>query len=169
MNVKSIESSTFFYYPPPFSQSPPKLSTLDHVKSLIEAYNTKFVTEENVIISAKWLLEEIGQLKDIGVKRECLCRLLKLEIEEIQNLIGQELAPLFDFKTFLYDIQHDQAQQLVHLEKIVSEIMESKLSLNELNFLFPICMIYQDILEHLWLLSYLEFGNHCANLLIQNS
>ncbi|MBS4163429.1 hypothetical protein PRO82_000731, partial [Candidatus Protochlamydia amoebophila] len=167
MNVKSIESSPF-YYPTSFSQSPPTPSILDHVKGLIEAYNTNFATEENVIISAKWLLEEINQLKDIGVKRECLCRLLTLEMEEVQHLIVEEVTSLFDLRTFLYDIQHGQAQQLIQLEEITSEIIASKLSLNELNFLFPICMIYQNILEHLWLLPHLESSNYCANLLAQN-
>ncbi|WP_079988696.1 CHAT domain-containing tetratricopeptide repeat protein [Candidatus Protochlamydia sp. W-9] len=76
--------------------------------------------------------------------------------------------PVFDFATFLYDIQHDQAQQLIDLEEIISEIMEAKLKSNELNLIIPICLTYQNILEHLWLLPYLEFGNRCANLLNQN-
>ncbi|KIC74343.1 CHAT domain-containing tetratricopeptide repeat protein [Candidatus Protochlamydia amoebophila] len=166
MNVKSTGCITT--YDSLFFQSSPIISTLDHVKGLIEAYKTSFTTEKNIIISAKLLIERISQLEDISIKRECFCRLLKLEIEEIQNLIVKEIVPLFDFKTFYYDIQHNQAQELIQLEKIVSEIIESKLSLDELNFLVPICSLYRDILEHLWLLPYLEFGNHCSHLLIQN-
>ncbi len=143
----------------------PTLSLLDHVKGLIEAYKTKSNSEEDIFVSAKLLLEKINQLEDIGVQRECLCRLLKLEIEGIQNLIEEEVMPVFDFTTFLYDIQHDQSQQLIELEEIVSEIMETKLKSNELNLIIPICSIYQSILEHLWLLPHLEFGNHCTNLL----
>ncbi|WP_075883643.1 CHAT domain-containing tetratricopeptide repeat protein [Candidatus Protochlamydia sp. W-9] len=165
MHVESVKFSTPYYLHYPLL---PTLSLLDHVKGLIEAYKTKFTTEKNIIISAKLLLEEINQLEDICVQRECLCRLLKLEIEEIQNLIVEKVMLVFDFATFLYDIQHDQAQQLIHLEEIVSEIMEVKLKSNELNLIIPICSIYQSILEHLWLLPHLEFGNHCANLLIQN-
>ncbi|MBS4164951.1 Uncharacterized protein PRO82_002293 [Candidatus Protochlamydia amoebophila] len=165
MNVGSVKYNTLYQLLYPQTSH---ISTLDHVKGLIEAYETKFVTEENIINSAKWLLEEINQLEDISIKRECLCRLLKIEREEIQNLIVEEVTPLFDIRTFLYDIQHDQAQQLVHLEEITSEIIASKLSLDELNFLFPICMIYQDILEHLWLLPYFESSNYCSNLLAQN-
>ncbi|CAF22775.1 CHAT domain-containing protein [Candidatus Protochlamydia amoebophila] len=166
MNVKSTGYSTT--YDSLFFQSSPIISTLDHVKGLIEAYKTSFTTEKNIIISAKLLIERISQLEDISIKRECFCQLLKLEMEEIQNLILQKIVSLFDSETFYYDIQYNQAQQLIHLEEIVSEIIESKLNLGQVNFLFPICMIYQDILEHLWLLPYLEFGNHCSNLLIQN-
>ncbi|KIC74342.1 CHAT domain-containing protein [Candidatus Protochlamydia amoebophila] len=166
MNVKSTGCSTTYYSL--FFQSSPIISNLDHVKGLIEAYKTSFTTEKNIIISAKLLIERISQLEDISIKRECFCHLLKLEMEEIQNLILQKIVSLFDLETFYYDIQYNQAQQLIQLEKIVSEIIESKLNLGQVNFLFPICMIYQDILEHLWLLSYLEFGNHCSNLLIQN-
>ncbi|WP_075883641.1 CHAT domain-containing protein [Candidatus Protochlamydia sp. W-9] len=166
MNVRSVESS--ISYNSLFFQSSPIISTLDQVKGLIEAYKTKFTTEENIIINAKLLIEKINQLKDIGVKRECFCRLLILEVEEIQGLIVQEIMPLFDFETFLYDIQHNQAQQLIYLEEIIREIIESKLKSKEINFIVFTCMVYQDILEHLWLLPYLEFGNHCFNLLTQN-
>ncbi|CAF22783.1 CHAT domain-containing protein [Candidatus Protochlamydia amoebophila] len=166
MNPESVKGSTPYY--PLYPQIPPTLSPLNQVKDLVEAYKTKSKTEENILVSAKSLLEEINQLEDIGVQRECLCRLLKLEIKEVQNLIKRGLALLFNFKTLTYDIQHDQAQQLIELEAIVSEIMEVKLTSNELNLIIPICSIYQNILEHLWLLPHLEFGNHCANLLIQN-
>ncbi|WP_042279913.1 CHAT domain-containing tetratricopeptide repeat protein [Candidatus Protochlamydia sp. R18] len=165
MHVESAKFSTPYYLHYPHL---PTISLVDHVKGLIEAYKTKSNPEEDIAISAKLLLEEIKQLEDIGVQRECLCRLLKLEIEEIQNLIVEEVALLFDFKTLFYDIQHDQAQQLIHLEEIISEIMEAKLKSNELNFVVSICVLYQSVLEHLWLLPHLEFGNHCANLLIQN-
>ncbi|CAF22766.1 CHAT domain-containing protein [Candidatus Protochlamydia amoebophila] len=166
MNVRSIESSS--QYNSLSFQNSPIISTLDHVKGLIEAYKTKSKTEENIITYAKLRIEEIVQLEDIGVKRECFCRLLTLEIAEIQYLIVEEVALLFDFRTFFYDIQHDQALQLIQLEGILSEIIEAKLNLNQLNFLFPTCMIYQDILEYLWLLPYFEFGNHCSHLIIQN-
>ncbi|WP_042280821.1 CHAT domain-containing protein [Candidatus Protochlamydia sp. R18] len=166
MNVNSIQFSTL--YNSLIFQNLPTLSILDHVKGLIEAYKTKFVTEENIIISAKWLIEKVNQLEDFSVQRECFCRLLILEMEDVQNLIVQEVVPLFDFKTFLYDIQHEQAQELIDLERIVSEILETKLTSGQFNFLVPICIIYQRILEHLWLLPYLEFGNHCSNLLAQN-
>ncbi|MBS4164954.1 Uncharacterized protein PRO82_002296 [Candidatus Protochlamydia amoebophila] len=166
MNVKSTGCNTT--YDSLFFQSSPIISTLDHVKGLIEAYKTSFTTEKNIIISAKLLIERISQLEDISIKRECLCRLLKIEIEEVQNLIVKEATSLFELRTFLYDIQHDQAQELIYLEEIVSEIMEVKLKSNELNFLVSICMLYQSILEHLWLLPHLEFGNHCSNLLVQN-
>ncbi|MBS4163215.1 hypothetical protein PRO82_000513 [Candidatus Protochlamydia amoebophila] len=165
MHVESAKFSTPYYLHYPHL---PTISLLDHVKGLIEAYKTKSNPEEDIAISAKLLLEEIKQLEDIGVQRECLCRLLKLEIEEIQNLIVEEVVLLFDFTSFLYDIQHDQAQQLVDLEEIISEIMEAKLTSNELNLIIPICSVYQSILEHLWLLSHLEFGNHCSHLIIQN-
>ncbi|WP_075883900.1 tetratricopeptide repeat protein [Candidatus Protochlamydia sp. W-9] len=165
MYVESVKFSTPYYLHYPLL---PTLSLLDHVKGLIAAYTTKSNSEEDIFVSAKLLLEEIKQLEDIGVIRECLCRLLTLEIEEIQNLIVEEVMPVFDFATFLYDIQHDQAQQLIDLEEIVSEIMEAKLKSNELNLIIPICSIYQSILEQLWLLPHFEFGNHCANLLIQN-
>ncbi len=139
MNVGSVKYNTLYQLLYPQTSH---ISTLDHIKGLIEAYNTKFVTEENIILSAKWFLEKINQLEDISIKRECLCRLLKIEREEIQNLIVEEATPLFELRTFLYDIQHDQAQQLIHLEEIVSEIIELKLNLGQINFLFPICMIY---------------------------
>ncbi|MBS4163026.1 hypothetical protein PRO82_000315, partial [Candidatus Protochlamydia amoebophila] len=165
MHVDSVKFSTPYdlHYP-----LLPTISLLDHVKGLIEAYETKFVTEENIILSAKLLIEKVNQLTDIGVKRECLCRLLRLEIEEVQNLLVQEIVPLLNFTTIYADIQHNQAQQLIYLEQIVSAIIELKLEFNELNFIHNICMIYQEILEHLWLLPYLEFGNHCSNLLAQN-
>ncbi|KIC74329.1 CHAT domain-containing tetratricopeptide repeat protein [Candidatus Protochlamydia amoebophila] len=166
MNVRSIESGS--QYNSLSFQNSPIISTLDHVKDVIEVYKTKFITEENIITYVKLLIEEIVQLEDIGVKRECFCRLLTLEIAEIQYLIVEEVALLFDFRTFFYDIQHDQAQQLIQLEEILSEIIEANLNLGQLNFLFPICIIYQGILEHLWLLPYFEFGNHCSHLLIQN-
>ncbi|MBS4164952.1 Uncharacterized protein PRO82_002294 [Candidatus Protochlamydia amoebophila] len=166
MNINSIESGS--QYNSLSFQNSPIISTLDHVKDVIEVYKTKFITEEDIITCAKLLIEEIVQLEDIGVKRECFCRLLTLEIAEIQYLLVEEVALLFDFRTFFYDIQHDQAQQLIQLEGILSEIIEAKLNLNQLNFLFPICTIYQDILEHLWLLPYFEFGNHCSHLIIQN-
>ncbi|MBS4163051.1 Uncharacterized protein PRO82_000340 [Candidatus Protochlamydia amoebophila] len=166
MNVNSIQFSTL--YNSLIFQNLPKIPLLDQVKGLIDAYKTKFVTEENIIISAKWLIEKISQLENFSIQRECFCCLLILEMEDVQNLIVQEIVPLFDFKTLLYDIQHEQAQGLIDLERIVSEIMEAKLTSGQFNFLVPICMIYQDILEHLWLLSYLAFGNHCSNLLAQN-
>ncbi|KIC74332.1 hypothetical protein DB44_AL00260 [Candidatus Protochlamydia amoebophila] len=128
----------------------------------------RYIKQNPIHISAKLVIEKVNQLTDIAVQRECLCRLLKLEIEEVQNLIVQEIVPLFEFETISYDIQLDQAQQLIHLEEIVSEIMEAKLKSNELNLFIPIRSIYQSILEHLWLLPHLEFGNHCTNLLIQN-
>ncbi|CAF22768.1 CHAT domain-containing tetratricopeptide repeat protein [Candidatus Protochlamydia amoebophila] len=165
MNVGSLESITWYNF---LSFQISKISLSDHIKGLIEAYKTSFTTEKNIIISAKLLIEKISQLEDISIKRECLCRLLKIEIEEVQNLIVEEATSLFDLRTFLYDIQHDQAQELIHLEEIVSEIMEVKLKSNELNFVISICSIYQGILEHLWLLPHLEFGNHCSNLLVQN-
>ncbi|KIC70760.1 hypothetical protein DB44_GA00030 [Candidatus Protochlamydia amoebophila] len=166
MNVNSIQFSTL--YNSLIFQNLPTLSTLDHVKGLIKAYKTKFVTEENIIISAKWLIEKIGQLEDFSVQRECFCHLLKLEIEEIQNLIVWDTTSFFDFTTIFYDIQHEQAQELIDLERIVSEIMEAKLTSGQFNFLVPISIIYQRILEHLWLLPHLEFGNYCSNLLAQN-
>ncbi|MBS4163213.1 Uncharacterized protein PRO82_000511 [Candidatus Protochlamydia amoebophila] len=165
MNVGSLESSNWCNF---LSFQITEISLLDYVKGLIEVYNTQSNSEENIIFSAKLVIEKVNKLTDIGVKRECLCRLLKLEIEEVQILIIEEIGAFFNFTTFLYDIQHDQSQQLMHLEVIISEIIESKLNLSQVNFLFPICMIYQDILEHLWLLPYLEFGNRCSNLLIQN-
>ncbi|CAF24681.1 CHAT domain-containing protein [Candidatus Protochlamydia amoebophila] len=166
MNVNSIQFSTL--YNSLIFQSLPKIPILDHVKGLIEAYKTKFVTEENIIISAKWLIEKISQLEDFSIQRECFCRLLKLEVEEIQNLIVRDATSFLNFTTIFYDIQHEQAQELIDLERIVSEIMEAKLTSGQFNFLVPICIIYQRILEHLWLLPYLEFGNHCSNLLAQN-
>ncbi|KIC74333.1 tetratricopeptide repeat protein [Candidatus Protochlamydia amoebophila] len=165
MNVDSVKFSTPYYLHYPLL---PTISLLDHVKGLIEAYKTKSSSEEDIFFSAKLLLEEINQLEDISIKRECLCRLLKIEREEIQNLIVEEAMPLFNHKTIPYDIQHNQAQQLVELEEIVSEIIEAKLTSGQFNFLVPICEIYQGILEHLWLLPYFEFGNHCSHLLIQN-
>ncbi|KIC74348.1 CHAT domain-containing protein [Candidatus Protochlamydia amoebophila] len=166
MNPESVKGNTSYYHFYP--QIPPTLSTLDHVKGLVEAYKTKSKTEENIFVSAKSLLEEIGQLEDVGVKRECFCRLLRLEMEEVQNLIVQELALLLNLETIPYDIQNDQAQQLIQLEKIISEIIESKLNSSELNCVVSICRIYQDILEHLWLLPYFESSNYCSNLLVQN-
>ncbi|CAF22769.1 CHAT domain-containing protein [Candidatus Protochlamydia amoebophila] len=165
MNVDSVKFSAPYYLHYPLL---PTISLLDHVKGLIEAYKTKSSSEEDIFFSVKLLLEEINQLEDIGIKRECLCRLLKIEREEIQNLIVEEAMPLFNHKTIPYDIQHNQAQQLVELEEIVSEIIEAKLTSGQFNFLVPICEIYQGILEHLWLLPYFEFGNHCSHLLIQN-
>ncbi|MBS4164940.1 Uncharacterized protein PRO82_002282 [Candidatus Protochlamydia amoebophila] len=166
MNVKSIETST--PYPPLFFQSPQILPTLNQVKDLIEAYKTKSIAEESIITYAKMLIEEVNQLEDIGVKRECFCRLLALEMEEVQNLIIEKMAPFLNISTIFYDIQHDQAQQLIELEEIVSEIMETKLKSNGFNYIIPICMLYQNILEHLWLLPHLEFNNRCSNLLNQN-
>ncbi|WP_079988528.1 hypothetical protein [Candidatus Protochlamydia sp. W-9] len=84
MHVESVKFSTPYYLHYPLL---PTLSLLDHVKGLIEAYKTKSNSEEDIFVIAKLLLEEINQLEDIGVQRECLCRLLKLEIEEIQNLV----------------------------------------------------------------------------------
>ncbi|CAF22764.1 CHAT domain-containing protein [Candidatus Protochlamydia amoebophila] len=165
MHVDSVKFSTPYELHYPLL---PTISLLDYVKGLIEVYKTKSNSKENIILSAKLVIEKVNKLTDIGAKRECLCRMLKLEIEEVQNLIGQEVTLLFDWETFYYDIQHNQAQHLIQLEAIVSEIIEVKLESNEINFIQDICTIYQGILEHLWLLPYLEFGNHCANLLIQN-
>ncbi|WP_075883637.1 CHAT domain-containing protein [Candidatus Protochlamydia sp. W-9] len=165
MNVGSLESSTWCSF---LSFQITEISLLDHVKGLIEAYETKFVTKENIILSAKMLIEKVSQLEDMSAKRECLCRLLKIEIEEVQNLLVPQLATFLNLETLPYDIQHNQAKQLIHLEKIISEIMEVRLKSNELNLIIPICSIYQNILEHLWMLPYLEFGNHCFNLLTQN-
>ncbi|MBS4164939.1 Uncharacterized protein PRO82_002281 [Candidatus Protochlamydia amoebophila] len=165
MHVESVKFSTPYYLHYPHLST---LSLLDHVKVLIEAYKTKSNLEEDIFVNAKLLLKKVIQLEDMSVKRECLCRLLNLEIEEVQNLIVEEVMPLFNHKTFLYDIQHDQAQQLIDLEEIISEIMGVKLTSNELNFMIPICMLYQSILEHLWLLPYLESTKHCFHLLNQN-
>ncbi|KIC74347.1 CHAT domain-containing protein [Candidatus Protochlamydia amoebophila] len=165
MNIESVKFSTPYYSP--FLQSS-QIFILDQVKDLIEIYKTKSRTEENIITSAKLLFEEINRLEDIGIKRECLCRLLKLEIEEVQNLIVKEVAALFDILTLSYDIQHDQIQQLIDFEEIVSEIMEAKLKSNEFNLFIPICVLYQNILEHLWLLPHLKFNNYYSHLLNQN-
>ncbi|CAF22782.1 CHAT domain-containing protein [Candidatus Protochlamydia amoebophila] len=165
MHVESVKFSTPYYLHYPHLSTIP---VLDHVKGLIEAYKTKSNLAEDIFVNAKLLLKKVIQLEDIGVKRECFCRLLKLGIEEVQNLIEQELAPLLNLETILYDIQHNQAQQLIELEEIVSETIEAKLTSSQLNFLVPVCEIYQSILEHLWLLPYFEFGNCCSHLLIQN-
>ncbi|KIC74344.1 CHAT domain-containing tetratricopeptide repeat protein [Candidatus Protochlamydia amoebophila] len=165
MHVESVKFSTPYYLHYPHLST---ISILDHVKGLIEAYKTKSNLEEDIFVNAKLLLKKVIQLEDMSVKRECFCRLLNLEIEEVQNLIAEEVMPLFNHKTILYDIQHDQAQQLIDLEEIISEIMGVKLTSNELNFMIPICMLYQSILEHLWLLPYLESTNHCFHLLNQN-
>ncbi|WP_075883639.1 CHAT domain-containing protein [Candidatus Protochlamydia sp. W-9] len=165
MNVNSIQFNTL--YDPLIFQSS-QISLLDQVKDLTNTYDKSFLKRENIIICAKVVFEKIIQLKDISIKRECLCLLLKLEMEEIQNLIIPEIGCLFGVHTFLYSIQQDQAQQLIQLEEIVSKIIETKLKSNEYNFMMPICSIYRDILVHLWLLSHLEVGKHCADLLIQN-
>ncbi|MBS4163426.1 Uncharacterized protein PRO82_000728 [Candidatus Protochlamydia amoebophila] len=165
MHLDSVKFSAPYGLHYPFL---PTISLLDYVKGLIEAYKTKSNSEENIILSAKLVIEKVNQLTDIGVKRECLCRLLALEMEEVQNLLVQELVSFLNFATIYADIQHDQAQHLIQLEEIISKIIESKLKSNEFNFIHNICTIYQEILEHLWLLPYLESSNHCANLLIQN-
>ncbi|MBS4164950.1 Uncharacterized protein PRO82_002292 [Candidatus Protochlamydia amoebophila] len=165
MHVDSVKFSDPYYLHYPLL---PTISPLDHVKGLIESYKTKSNSEENIILTAKLVIEKVNQLTDIAVQRECLCRLLVLEIEELQHLIKQELASLLNFATIYEDIQHDRAQHLIQLEAIISEIVEVKLESNELNFIHNICMIYQEILEHLWLLPYLEYGNHCSNLLAKN-
>ncbi|MBS4163427.1 Uncharacterized protein PRO82_000729 [Candidatus Protochlamydia amoebophila] len=164
MNIESVKFSTPYYS---FFQNS-QIFILDQVKDLIEVYKTKSRTEENIITSAKLLFEEINRLEDIGIKRECFCRLLKLEMEEVQNLIIEKVADLFFITTLSYDIQHDQIQQLIDFEEIVSEIMEGKLKSNELNLVIPICVLYQNILEHLWLLPHLEFNNYHSHLLNQN-
>jgi CHAT domain-containing protein/tetratricopeptide (TPR) repeat protein len=116
------------------------------------------------------LMEKLTTSQHLPLAREGLCRLLKLDIVEVQQEAIRRLKPFLHLSYLAYDVENRQSEQLIALEKQVSEIIAWHVRSSSLELLFPLLDIYQDILERLWLLPYLiEDRSSYAVIIEKNS
>ncbi|MBS0649287.1 MAG: hypothetical protein JSS10_08710 [Verrucomicrobia bacterium] len=136
-------------------------SLLKRANQLIQDFENKCISQEGMIFYAKELILEFDKLKDseISIVRVGLCILLKLNIAEVQLKVITNLKPLLHLKFLYDDVEQNQSQDFLFLESTISEVIVKHLfcfySQELLLFLID---LYQDVLDHLWLLPYLNLS-----------
>ena len=144
--------------PQMYSQS---LSLQEEIDQLVQNFKNRSFSLEETTTVAHVLVEDLLNLgkNDLCAIREGLCTLLKLDIKELQREIISHLKGLFrlsNLENLNYDFKNNQAQELVNLEKQLSEIIELHLFPDvPSNLIISFLELHQEILERLWLLAYL--------------
>jgi CHAT domain-containing protein/uncharacterized protein HemY len=144
----------------PQEDDPPKEHCLlEIVDVAITSCESKGYNREDTVPYIDGLIDiysEVGQ-KDLSLGREALCRLLKIPIEDIQIKTINILLEMLEIRLITFDIQAKQFNALIELEKKVSNFIASWLRSSGSSSQLILCFLdlYQNILEHLWLLPHL--------------
>lgn len=151
MSIKSVSHQ-------PAKETPPvELVNAVVIDDIITKYNSGISRLEIIAETEKFMntLCEFGEY-DPFLARDGFCRLLQVEIEEVQTQALQKLRTFFNIFSYLaYDVVKEQAKHLVKLEEQFSHFLLSPAQLSTSRFLLPLLNSYKDILERLWLLPYL--------------
>ncbi|MBS0649342.1 MAG: tetratricopeptide repeat protein [Verrucomicrobia bacterium] len=151
MSIKSVSHQ-------PAKETPPvELVNAVVVDDIIKKYKSGISRSEIIAEAEKFMntLCEFGEY-DPFLARDGLCRLLDVEIEEVQTQALQKLRTFFNIFSYLaYDVVKEQAKHLVKLEEQFSHFLLSPAQLSTSRLLLPLLYSYKDILERLWLLPYL--------------
>jgi CHAT domain-containing protein/tetratricopeptide (TPR) repeat protein len=150
------------------SQQSGTQSFIDSAIKLVEAYDNNSLSLDEIERHSLESIELWKDLPNLSVRRECLCYLLSIEIVHIQIEVIKQLKALFGQVSFIKEVHENVGIELFKIEEILSGIIEAKCHLERYNFLDLYCDLYQEVLEHLWLLPYFERGNACSTALELN-
>lgn len=143
---------------PPIGQDRTSPPANDAAASLLEILDVAIAGDVSVPLADDLIdvYSELGE-KDLSLGREALCRLLKIPIEDIQIKIINILLEMLEIISIVFDIRTKQFNALIELEKKVSSFIASNLrsSSPSPRLIVYFLDLYQNILEHLWLLPHL--------------
>ncbi|MBS0648393.1 MAG: tetratricopeptide repeat protein [Verrucomicrobia bacterium] len=154
------------------AQSPTDSNALlERVEKLVKSYEGGLTNPIDATPKAYSLIEELFNLieKDLPLAREGLCRLLKVNIEEVQIKLIPCLKRLFHLSLLAYDVENNQSQQLVGLEKQISDILASHVRSSSSELLLALVDLYQDILERFWLLPHLIEDRNSYGIIVREN
>ncbi|MGH2639838.1 MAG: tetratricopeptide repeat protein, partial [Rhabdochlamydiaceae bacterium] len=145
----------------------------DKIDELIEkftsgsmiAYDASSAADIFIRVMIGSLLEQ--NQRNLPLVREGLYRLLKLNIPEVQLKVIQHLKLLLRLELLRYDVENNQSQELIALERQISEVMTRCDRSNLPDLFLSLADLYQDILERLWLLPYLVETRSSYSLIIE--
>src|SRR5258708_874617 len=87
---------------------------LERVEQLMKSYEADLSKPLDIPAQVEPLIDELFNLreKNLSLAREGLCRLLKLNVEEVQLELIRRLKLLFRLRCLDYDVENNQLEQL---------------------------------------------------------
>ena len=148
-----------------------KKSFLDKIEEFIKSQEARCFSNEEAIEIFDSLMAESFNSEDIEIFqfREGLCCLLQINIGEIRTKVLTHLKAFIDLSSLAYDVLNNQSQNLIKLEKDISNIIASNIHINSSEFFILILEIYRDILERLWILPDLVEERSCYAAIVEEN
>ncbi|NGX43621.1 MAG: hypothetical protein K940chlam7_01919, partial [Chlamydiae bacterium] len=110
-------------------------------------------------LEASLLIQKISAVspKNHLLARKVLRCLLACQNEIVQAMTIQSLTFHLTPASLAFDVDNKQAHELIDLEKQASTAIETYIRLGESkNLILPYLALYEEIIEHLWLLPFLQ-------------
>jgi tetratricopeptide (TPR) repeat protein len=146
------------------------VSLLNEADQLVARFVSRSYKVDEAIPAVDRLLKRLSSLKDqhVSLTREGLCRLLRLNIEVIQEKVIHHLVPLLHLSYLASDVENNQSAQFVSLEKNLSSAIGSSLrSSISYELLVSLLNLYQNVLERLWLLPHLSEDRNSYAIIVE--
>ena len=140
-------------------------SLLDEVDQFLQSENNFSIDSVNELLDA---FRVLNNQNDYPLARAGLGRLLSIKSEYTQLKAIQYLKPFLNVITLRYDVMTNQSHALLDLENDIKQAIDSTLMLNgSSELIFALLDLYQDLIERLWLISYLIQDHEVYTLIVE--